>query len=168
MKQKSALQQIDRRTFLGGTAATVAAAELPAAALQPRASIAASLPTALKQIRAGVLDVAYAEAGSESGEPVILLHGWPYDIHSFGAVAAILASNGFRAITPFLRGYGATRFISADTMRSGEPAATAMDRHRHACVALRRGRRRRSANQRDAGRMGLSQCTQSHGCRCAT
>jgi pimeloyl-ACP methyl ester carboxylesterase len=127
MKQKSALQQIDRRTFLGGTAATVAAAELPAAALKPRASIAASLPAALKQIRAGVLDVAYAEAGSESSEPVILLHGWPYDIHSFGAVAAILASNGFRAITPFLRGYGATRFISADTMRSGEPAATAMD-----------------------------------------
>jgi pimeloyl-ACP methyl ester carboxylesterase len=74
-----------------------------------------------------VLDVAYAEFGPATGEPVLLLHGWPYDIHAFDEVAPILAARGHRVIVPFLRGYGATRFLSADTMRNGEPAALAVD-----------------------------------------
>jgi len=73
------------------------------------------------------LDVAYAEAGPTRGEPVILLHGWPYDICSFEEVTPILVDRGLRVIAPYLRGYGATRFLSADTMRRGEPAATASD-----------------------------------------
>jgi pimeloyl-ACP methyl ester carboxylesterase len=87
----------------------------------------AASPGALRQVRAGVLDVAYAEAGPLDGVPVLLLHGWPYDIHAFDEVMPILAANGYRAIAPFLRGYGATKFLSADTMRNGQPAALAMD-----------------------------------------
>jgi pimeloyl-ACP methyl ester carboxylesterase len=82
---------------------------------------------AFRQVRAGVLDVAYAEAGPADGVPVLLLHGWPYDIHAFDEVMPILAASGYRAIAPFLRGYGATKFLSADTMRNGQPAALAMD-----------------------------------------
>jgi pimeloyl-ACP methyl ester carboxylesterase len=81
----------------------------------------------LKRIRAGVLDVAYAEAGPASGPPVILLHGWPYDIHSFVDVAPLLAARGYRVLVPYLRGYGSTRFLSADTIRNGQPAALARD-----------------------------------------
>jgi len=80
----------------------------------------------LKQINAGVLDIGYAEAGPADGSPVILLHGWPYDIHSFVDVAPILASAGRRVIMPYLRGYGTTRFLS-DTPRSGQPSAIAAD-----------------------------------------
>ncbi len=81
----------------------------------------------LKRVSAGVLDVAYAEAGPASGIPVVLLHGWPYDIHAYVDVAQILASAGYRAIVPYLRGYGATRFLSADTPRNGQQAALAAD-----------------------------------------
>ena len=81
----------------------------------------------LKQVRAGVLDVAYAEAGPEDGPPILLLHGWPYDIHAFDEVTPVLAAAGHRVIVPYLRGYGATRFVSADTVRNGQPAALAMD-----------------------------------------
>lgn len=81
----------------------------------------------LKQVRAGVLDVGYAEAGPADGPPVILLHGWPYDIHSYDEVAPLLAARGYRVIVPFLRGYGTTRFVSADTPRNGQPAALADD-----------------------------------------
>src|SRR5439155_19263388 len=81
----------------------------------------------LKQIDAGVLNVGYAEAGPANGPPVILLHGWPYDIHAFEEVAAILAAKGYRVIMPYLRGYGTTRFLSAGTMRNGEQAAIAVD-----------------------------------------
>lgn len=87
---------------------------------------AATVP-AIKRVRAGVLDVAYAEAGPANGPAVILLHGWPYDVHSFDEVTPILAAKGFRVIAPYLRGYGPTRFVSAAAMRSGEPAATASD-----------------------------------------
>ena len=81
----------------------------------------------LKQIDAGLLNVGYAEAGPSGGEPVILLHGWPYDIYSFVDVAPLLASAGYRVIVPYLRGYGATRFLSDATMRNGQPSAIALD-----------------------------------------
>ena len=81
----------------------------------------------LKQIDAGVLNVGYAEAGPADGPAVILLHGWPYDIHSFVDVAPLLASAGYRVIVPYLRGYGTTRFLSGDTFRNGQQAALALD-----------------------------------------
>jgi len=81
----------------------------------------------LKQIDAGVLDVGYAEAGPADGPPVILLHGWPYDIHAFVDVAPLLAAAGYRVIVPYLRGYGSTRFLSSATFRDGEPLAVAVD-----------------------------------------
>jgi len=81
----------------------------------------------LKQIDAGLLNVGYAEAGPAGGEPVILLHGWPYDIHSFVDVAPMLASAGHRVIVPYLRGYGSTRLLSDATMRNGQPSAVAVD-----------------------------------------
>jgi len=81
----------------------------------------------LKQIDAGVLSVGYAEAGPADGPPVLLLHGWPYDIHAFVDVAPLLASAGYRVIVPYVRGYGTTRFLSADTLRTGQPSATAAD-----------------------------------------
>ena len=81
----------------------------------------------LKQIDAGLLNVSYAEAGPPNGPPVILLHGWPYDIHSFVDVTPQLAAQGYRVIVPSLRGYGATRFLSGETMRNGQPAALALD-----------------------------------------
>jgi pimeloyl-ACP methyl ester carboxylesterase len=81
----------------------------------------------LKQIHAGVLDVGYAEAGPVDGPAVLLLHGWPYDIHSFADVAPILASAGYRVIVPYVRGYGTTSFLSSDTFRNGQPSAVALD-----------------------------------------
>ena len=74
-----------------------------------------------------MLNVGYAEAGPADGPPVILLHGWPYDIHSFVDVAPLLASAGYRVIVPYLRGYGTTRFLSSDTFRNGQPSAVAVD-----------------------------------------
>jgi pimeloyl-ACP methyl ester carboxylesterase len=82
---------------------------------------------AIKQVEAGLLDVGYAEVGPAGGKPVILLHGWPYDIHSFVDVAPILAAVGYRVIVPYVRGYGTTRFLSADTLRNGQQGAVAMD-----------------------------------------
>ena len=82
---------------------------------------------ALKQIEAGVLRVAYAEAGPADGSAVMLLHGWPYDIHSFAEVTPILAAAGFRVIVPFVRGYGTTDFLSEETPRNGQQAAVATD-----------------------------------------
>jgi pimeloyl-ACP methyl ester carboxylesterase len=99
---------------------------ITAAQMESTASVAAPLPV-LKQIRAGVLDVAYVDAGPPKGPPVILLHGWPYDIRSFDEVVPILTTRGYRVIIPYLRGFGTTRFLSAGTMRSGEPGATASD-----------------------------------------
>jgi len=79
------------------------------------------------QIEAGVLDVGYVDAGPRDGPAVLLLHGWPYDIHAFAEVSSILAANGRRVIVPHLRGYGSTRFLSDDTPRNGEQAALAVD-----------------------------------------
>src|SRR6516162_6053541 len=83
--------------------------------------------SAIKQTDAGVLNVGYAEVGPAGGKPVVLLHGWPYDIHSFVEVAPLLADRGYRAIVPYVRGYGTTRFLSDDTLRNGEPGAVALD-----------------------------------------
>ena len=82
---------------------------------------------ALKQIEAGVLNVGYAEAGPANGPAVVLLHGWPYDIHSFVDVAPLLALAGYRVIVPHLRGYGTTQFLSSATARNGQPSAIAVD-----------------------------------------
>jgi pimeloyl-ACP methyl ester carboxylesterase len=136
------LDDIDhpRRRFFGAAAMAIAAAQLGLigkARGQDGRPQAKQLPTIkpgnntsfapLKQIDAGVLNVGYAEAGPASGPPVILLHGWPYDIHSFADVAPALASAGYRAIVPYVRGYGTTRFLSRETFRNGQPSAVADD-----------------------------------------
>jgi pimeloyl-ACP methyl ester carboxylesterase len=124
----------DRRRFVGRAAMAIAAAQFglidSAAADVKVPAIKPGTNTsfgAIKQIEAGVLNVGYAEAGPANGEPVILLHGWPYDIHSFVDVAPLLASAGHRVIVPFLRGYGTTKFLSAETARNGQPSALAVD-----------------------------------------
>ena len=81
----------------------------------------------LKQVNAGLLNVAYAEAGPIDAPAVILLHDWPYDIHSFVDVMPLLASVGYRVLIPYLRGYGPTRFLSGETFRNGQPSALAVD-----------------------------------------
>src|SRR6201997_2217008 len=82
---------------------------------------------ALKQVDAGPLSVGYAEDGPPDGRAVLLLHGWPYDIHSFAEATPLLAAAGYRVIVPFVRGYGTTRFLSDDTPRNGQQAALAVD-----------------------------------------
>ncbi|MFZ0854169.1 MAG: alpha/beta hydrolase [Hyphomicrobiaceae bacterium] len=127
----------NRRRFLGAAAMTAAAAQLgmqSSAGAQPAKT---KLPTIqpgtnvslgpLMQINAGPLNVVYAEAGPADGPPVILLHGWPYDIHSFVDVAPLLASAEYRVLVPYLRGYGATRFLARETFRNGQPSALAVD-----------------------------------------
>ena len=81
----------------------------------------------LQQIDAGLLNVGYAETGKSDGPVVMLLHGWPYDIHSYVDVAPLLAQAGYRVIVPYLRGYGTTRFLSSDTFRNGQQAVVAVD-----------------------------------------
>jgi len=83
--------------------------------------------TSLKEIEAGVLRVGYADEGPANGQPVILLHGWPYDIHSFVDVAPILAAAGFRVIVPYLRGYGTTHFLSSSAIRNSQQSALGLD-----------------------------------------
>jgi pimeloyl-ACP methyl ester carboxylesterase len=113
----------NRRRFLSSAAALIGAAELAGRAFaESNASF-----MSVKQIDAGLLNVGYAEAGPANGPAVILVHGWPYDIHSYVDVAPLLASAGYRVIVPYLRGYGSTRFLSGDTFRNGQQAAVAMD-----------------------------------------
>jgi pimeloyl-ACP methyl ester carboxylesterase len=81
----------------------------------------------LKQVDAGLLNVGYAEAGPSDGRVAVLLHGWPYDIHSYVEVARLLAAAGYRVVVPYLRGFGTTRFLSDETFRNGEQAALAGD-----------------------------------------
>lgn len=129
----------DRRHFLGTAAMILVAAPLGRLG-RGFAEIGGSTPVPvedgpgmnssfgpLKQTDAGVLNVSYAEVGPADGKSVVLLHGWPYDIHSFVDVAPLLAAKGYRVIVPYLRGYGPTRFISTNTFRTGEPAALAAD-----------------------------------------
>jgi pimeloyl-ACP methyl ester carboxylesterase len=123
-----------RRKLLGATALGFIAAQLGAAApafaqknAPGRAITSTGLFGPLKRVNAGVLSIAYAEAGPANGPPVLLLHGWPYDIHSFVDVAPILANAGYRVLIPYLRGYGETRFLSSETSRNAQPAAVATD-----------------------------------------
>ena len=127
----------NRRRFLGTAAMTIAAAQLGVIGTANAQSSAKHLPAvkpgtnisfaSMKQIDAGLLNVGYAEAGPADSPPVILLHGWPYDIYSFVDVAPLLASAGYRVIVPYLRGYGTTRFLSSDTMRNGQQSIVALD-----------------------------------------
>ena len=128
--------RLHRRRFFGAAAMTLAAAQFMtagAASAQAGGSVAPPSRTGdnafppLKQVNAGLLDVGYAEAGPADGPSVILLHGWPYDIYSFVDVSPRLAAKGFRVITPYLRGYGTTRFLSAVTFRNGQPSVVASD-----------------------------------------
>ena len=81
----------------------------------------------VQQIDAGLLDVGYVDVGPPGGQPVVLLHGWPYDIHSYAEVAPALGAAGYRVIVPYLRGYGTTRFLSHETVRNGQQSALALD-----------------------------------------
>ena len=127
----------ERRRFVGATALGVAMAHFGAAgtaAASPAEVVArpghpqgATSFARTASVKTDVLEVGYAEDGPAHGTPVILLHGWPYDIHSYVDVAPILAAKGYRAIVPYLRGYGSTRFLSPDTPRNGQQAALAAD-----------------------------------------
>ena len=129
----------NRRRFLGAASMTIAAelaiigsADSQSGKLNPNDVTTSKLGTntsfgVLKQIDAGVLNIGYAEAGPIDGQAVILLHGWPYDIHSFVDVAPRLASAGYRVIVPYLRGYGTTRFLSSETLRNGQQSVVAVD-----------------------------------------
>ena len=130
----------ERRSFLASAAVAVAAAQLGvfgSAAAQPSRALRRT-PHAvrpvrhapfgpLKQIDAGVLNIGYAEDGPADGPAAILLHGWPYDIHSYVDVAPLLASAGYRVIVPYLRGFGTTGFRSRDTFRNGQQSVVALD-----------------------------------------
>jgi pimeloyl-ACP methyl ester carboxylesterase len=129
-----------RRRFLGTAATTIAAASLGVISTADAKTRQTQRPEAppskppsntsfgpIKQIDAGLLSIGYAEAGPAKGPPVILLHGWPYDIHSYVDVAPLLASAGFRVIVPYLRGYGTTRFLSSETFRNAQQSAVARD-----------------------------------------
>lgn len=116
----------NRRRFIIGTASTLAAAELSTFPLANGQPTQQPLPP-LKQINAGVLNVGYVDAGPSNGRPVLLLHGWPYDIHSYADVAPLLTTKGYRVIIPYLRGYGTTTFLSSDTVRNAQQSALAVD-----------------------------------------
>jgi pimeloyl-ACP methyl ester carboxylesterase len=130
----------NRRSFLRSAAMTIAATQLGrtrSADAQSSKAKPADATTikpgknttfgSMKQIDAGVLNVGYAEAGPGDGAVVLLLHGWPYDIHSYVDVAPLLASAGYRVIVPYLRGYGTTRFLSSETVRNGQQSVVAID-----------------------------------------
>ncbi len=118
--EERGLESCDRRQFLCAVAAGVAATRID---MTP----SPATDFVLKQIDAGVLNVGYADVGPPNGRAVVLLHGWPYDIHSYADVSRILANKGYRVVVPYLRGYGSTRFLSPDAMRNGQPAALAAD-----------------------------------------
>lgn len=125
-----------RRSFLSAAAVTIAAAKL-AVGLDREFNDPPQLTNVnqgtnrsfgpLKQIDAGALNIGYADAGPLDAPPVILLHGWPYDIHTYVDVAPLLAAKGYRVIVPYLRGYGTTRFLSSETLRNGQQSVIAVD-----------------------------------------
>src|SRR5919197_6000959 len=129
----------DRRRLLGAAAAALAAAPFAmsgavlAQSGDAKPAAGATRPgthtsfAALKQIEAGVLNVGYAEAGPGDGPAAILLHGWPYDIHSYVDVAPLLAARGYRVIVPYLRGYGTTHFLASETPRNGQQSVVALE-----------------------------------------
>ena len=113
---------LHRRTFLSAAATVAGASSLPTwAAAAPRGF------GELRQVEAGVLNVGYADLGPRNGPPVLLLHGWPYDIHTYEEVAPRLAEQGYRVLVPWLRGYGTTRFLSDATPRNAQQTAIAAD-----------------------------------------
>ena len=116
-----------RRRFFAAAALGLAAAQVGLAGSAHAQSGEAVSFGALKQIDAGVLNIGYVDVGSANGPAVILLHGWPYDIHSYAEVAPMLVAAGYRVIVPHLRGHGTTRFLSADAFRNGQQAAIASD-----------------------------------------
>lgn len=130
---------LGRRRFLSIASITIAAAGLGNTTLLKAATTETKVPAIgngnsisagfdhIKQVNAGMLDVGYAELGPQNGRTVILLHGWPYDIHSFADSASLLAKQGFRVIVPHLRGHGSTRFLSSAQLRNGQPSALALD-----------------------------------------
>src|SRR5690554_3665727 len=104
---------LNRRQLLAAAAATLAWSDA-----EPRVRRAGNTQfPPLKRIAAGMLEVAYAEMGPADGPTVLLLHGWPYDIHTYVDVAPILAASGFRALVPYLRGFGPTRFLAPEAIR---------------------------------------------------
>jgi pimeloyl-ACP methyl ester carboxylesterase len=125
----------NRRQFLGAAAMTVAAAQFglvssvkgQSARANPLSAGTSTTFPSIKQVDAGLLNVGYAEGGPADGPAVILLHGWPYDIHSFADVSPLLVSAGYRVIVPYCRGYGTTRFLSDETFRNGQPSVVALD-----------------------------------------
>ena len=149
-KKMTEESRYDRRQFLGAAAMTVAATQLRvgleagAALTRVKSPLSNSSFGPVKQIQAGLLNVGYVETGPAGGPPVILLHGWPYDIHTYVDVAPILAAKGFRVIVPYLRGYGTTRFLSSETLRNGQQSVIAR-RHRglDGCAQNREGDSRR-------------------------
>ena len=120
---------LNRRSFLAGTGLTIAASKFGVIdftkAQNSQSQLASFGP--IKQIDAGVLNVGYAEVGPDNGRPVILLHGGPYDIHSYVDVAPLLATKGYRVVVPYLRGYGTTSFLSSNTVRNGQQSVVAAD-----------------------------------------
>src|SRR5258708_19258294 len=138
MSRKNETINQRRRRFFGAATLTMGAAQLGLISATKGGSTDAksSLPVGgsdsprafagLKQIAAGVLDVGYAEVGPSNGLPVILLHGWPYDIHAFADMAPLLASAAYRSIVPHLRGYGPTRVRCPGTLRNGHTPGVAV------------------------------------------
>ncbi|MFD9002457.1 alpha/beta fold hydrolase [Streptomyces sp. NPDC059582] len=123
------MRTIDRRTFSKIFTAGTAGAALPSpsAASTPLGPGTRTSFGKLRHINAGVLDIGYAQVGPADGPVVLLLHGWPYDIHSYVDVAPALAGGGHRVIVPYLRGHGATRFLSRSTFRNAQQAVIALD-----------------------------------------
>jgi pimeloyl-ACP methyl ester carboxylesterase len=122
---------MSRRTFSWAIGAAAAATSISGCVPSPKPAVSqrgsrTSFP-AVKQIDAGLLNVGYAADGPADGPPVILLHGWPYDIYSYVDVAPLLAAQGYRVIVPWVRGFGSTRFLSDTTVRNGQQAALATD-----------------------------------------
>jgi pimeloyl-ACP methyl ester carboxylesterase len=134
-----ATSAFDRRSFLRGAAIALGATQFGLPKLADAQSQAAPTPNRsggspqpdyfgpLKQINADELNVGYVELGPGGGPVAMLLHGWPYDIHSFADAAPLLAQQGYRVIVPYLRGYGTTSFVSNETMRNAQPARVALD-----------------------------------------
>jgi pimeloyl-ACP methyl ester carboxylesterase len=133
----SDFEDIDRgrRTLIGAATLIAAAAQFagidPADAQSAQGEPPPPWPSGsfapLKQIDAGLLNIGYAEAGPADGPAVILLHGWPYDIHSFVEVAPLLAAKGYHVVVPYLRGYGTTSFLSSATFRNAQQSAVGLD-----------------------------------------
>ncbi len=124
--QSHSSEAIDRRDVIIAAGAVAASLPMAAHAAPLRAAAGPALPP-VRQVDAGPLSIGYVEYGPADGKPVLLIHGWPYDIHSFAEVAPMLAAGGLRVIVPHVRGFGTTRFLSADTPRNAQQAMLATD-----------------------------------------